>query len=34
MTDKDILKYMIAEAAVSDLDIILSVLMLSVPPKP
>ena len=30
MTDKDILKYMIAEAAASDLDIILSVLFVIV----
>lgn len=34
MTDKDILKYMIAEAAVSDLDTILSVLLLSAQPAP
>lgn len=34
MTDKDILKYMIAEAAASDLDIILSVLLLLAQLKP
>ena len=32
MTAKDILKYMIAEADVSELDIILSVLMRAEPP--
>ena len=32
MTDKDILKYMIAEADVSELDIILSVLVRKAPP--
>lgn len=34
MTDKDILKHMIAAAAASDLDIILSVLLLSAQPEP